>query len=185
MQNKIWLGESIHSGDREFKVPDYYPLKAAGWRVDDEGNRYIRVKGVRWFTNINHGLRHQPLSLMSMADNKMYSKHKEVKDHDYLKYVNYDALDVPYTDSIPADYDGVMGVPITFLDKYNPDQYEILNLGIGTFMAGHPLGKPFVDLYKQQGGTGHISSEMFGLALIDTNGRAKVPYGRVLIRKRR
>lgn len=129
--NALWLGESIHSGDREFKVPDTYPLKAAGWRVDEDGNKFIRVKGVRWFTNINHGRRHQPLSLMTMEDNIKFSKHKEVRGHQYAHYDNYDAIEVPYTDAIPSDYDGVMGVPITFLDKYNPDQFEIVSFRKG------------------------------------------------------
>ncbi|OIM23891.1 adenine-specific methyltransferase EcoRI family protein [Oenococcus oeni] len=124
--NEIWLGESIHSGDREFKVPDTYPLDATGTRVDDKGNRFIRVKGVRWFTNINHGRRHQPLALMTMADNIKFSKHKEVQGHEYSRYDNYDAIEIPYTDAIPSDFNGIMGVPITFLDKYNPDQFEIL-----------------------------------------------------------
>ena len=125
-ENKMWMGESIHSGDREFRVPQSYPLLAAGSRVDDKGNKYIRVKGVRWFTNIEHGRRHQPLSLMTMADNLKFSRHKEVRETGYIRYANYDAIEVPYTDAIPSDYDGEMGVPITFLDKYNPDQFEII-----------------------------------------------------------
>jgi len=140
--NRMWLGESIHSGDREFGVPKEYPLNAAGCRVDEKGNHFIRVKGVRWFTNLEHGRRHQPLILMSMADNKKYSRHKEVKDVGYRKYDNYDAIEVPFTDTIPSDYDGVMGVPISFLDKYCPEQFEILgneeDLGI-------PKGRGYVD----------------------------------------
>jgi len=127
-ENKVWLGESIHSGDREFGVPDYYPLNAASSRIDGKGNKYIRVKGVRWFTNIEHGRRHQPLPLMTIADNIKFSKHKEVKGKEYQKYDNYDAIEVPYTDAIPSDYDGVMGVPISFLDKYCPEQFEILGM---------------------------------------------------------
>jgi len=124
--DKLWLGQSIHSGDREFRVPDSYPLESAGWRIDEVGNRFIRVKGVRWFTNLDHGRRHQPLPLMGEADNIKFSKHKQVKDVGYQKYDNYDAIEVPFTDAIPSDYDGVMGVPISFLDKYDPDQFEIL-----------------------------------------------------------
>ena len=124
--NKMWLGESIHSGDREFGVPKEYPLNAAGWRIDEEGNHYIRVKGVRWFTNLEHGRRHQPLQLMTMADNIKFSRHKDLRGKEYLKYDNYDAIEVPFTDAIPSDYDGVMGVPISFLDKYCPEQFEIL-----------------------------------------------------------
>ena len=124
--NRIWLGESIHSGDREFGVPKEYPLNAAGWRVDSKGNHYIRVKGVRWFTNLEHGRRHRPLQLMTEARNIKYSRHKEVKGIGYRKYDNYDAIEVPFTDAIPSDHDGVMGVPISFLDKYCPEQFEIL-----------------------------------------------------------
>lgn len=131
-ENKIWLGASIHSGDREFRVPENYPLQAAGFRVDENGNKYIRVKGVRWYTNIEHGRRHQPLSLMTMEDNITFSRHKEIKGVGYKKYDEYDAIEVPFTDAIPSDYDGIMGVPISFLDKYNPEQFEILD-GIGRY----------------------------------------------------
>ena len=126
--NKMWLGESIHSGDREFGVPKEYPLNAAGWRIDENGNHYIRVKGVRWFTNLEHGRRHQPLQLMTMADNIKFSRHKELRGKEYQKYDNYDAIEVPFTDAIPSDYHGVMGVPISFLDKYCPEQFEIKGL---------------------------------------------------------
>lgn len=128
--NKIWLGQSIHSGDREFQVPDSYPLEAAGWRVDEHGNKFIRVKGVRWFTNIEHGRRHQQLPLMTQAENIKFSKHDEVKDIGYKKYDDFDALNIPFTDAIPSDYAEIMGVPISFLDKYSPEQFEIVgNLG--------------------------------------------------------
>jgi hypothetical protein len=127
--NIMWLGQSIHSGDREFRVPESYPLEAAGWRIDEDGNRYIRVKGVRWFTNIDHDRRHEPLSLMTMERNIKHSKHQAIKDAGrYLEYDNYDAIDVSFTDAIPSDYDGMMGVPISFLDRYNPDQFEILGV---------------------------------------------------------
>ena len=130
MQNKVWLGASIHSGDREFGVPKEYPLEAAGWRVDENGNHFIRVKGVRWFTNLEHGRRHQPMLLMTMRENIKFSKHKEVRGVGYPKYVNYDAIDVPFSDAIPADYDGAMGVPISFMDKYCPEQFEILGISL-------------------------------------------------------
>lgn len=127
--NQLWLGQSIHSGDREFQVPDSYPLESTGWRIDDDGNRFIRVKGVRWFTNIDHGRRHQPLPLMTMEHNLRFSKHKEIKGQkEYAKYDNYDAIEVPFTNAIPSDYEGVMGVPISFLDKYSPEQFEILGM---------------------------------------------------------
>ena len=118
-ENKIWLGESIHSGDRKFGVPDYYPLDAAGCGVDENGYRFIRVKGVRWFTNIptKTSKRHEELTL-----------YKAYTPKEYPKYDNYDAIEVGKVVEIPMDYDGVMGVPITFLDKYNPNQFEILGI---------------------------------------------------------
>lgn len=127
--DKLWMGVTIHSGDREFRVPEHYPLNAAGWRVDENGVKYIRVKGVRWWTNLDHGRRHQELPLMTMSENLKFSKHKEIKGKAaYEHYDNYDAIEVPFTDAIPSDYDGAMGVPITFLDKYNPAQFEILGI---------------------------------------------------------
>lgn len=136
--NRIWMGESIHSGDREFGVPDHYPLEAAGFRVDAEGRKYIRVKGVRWFTNLDHGGRHTPLQLMTMSDNIKFSRHKELKGREYREYDNYNAIDVPFTDAIPVDYVGAMGVPISFLDKYCPEQFEILNCNDYRKTAGVP-----------------------------------------------
>ncbi|HAD81761.1 MAG: DNA methyltransferase [Candidatus Edwardsbacteria bacterium RIFOXYD12_FULL_50_11] len=129
-ENKMWLGPSISSGDREFQVPDSYPITAAGWRVNDEGKIFLRIKGVRWFTNLDHGRRHQPLKPMSMKDNLRFNKKLKGKEF-YDRYDNYDAIEVPFTDAIPSDYKGVMGVPISFLDKYNPDQFEIVGLTSG------------------------------------------------------
>jgi hypothetical protein len=125
--NKMWLGPSISSGDREFRVPNDYPIEAAGWRIDENGAIYLRIKGVRWFTNIDHGRRHQPLQLMSMADNLRFNKKLKGKEK-YDCYDNYDAIEVPFTDAIPGDYEGVMGVPISFLDKYSPEQFDILGI---------------------------------------------------------
>jgi hypothetical protein len=115
--NKMWLGASIHSGDREFRVPDNYPLNAAGCRVDSDGNKYIRVKGVRWFTNLDYEERHEDLVL-----------YKKYNPEEYPKYDNYDAINVNKTAEIPADYNDVIGVPITFIDKYNEEQFEILGI---------------------------------------------------------
>ena len=130
--NRIWLGYSIHSGDRKFNVPDDYPLTAATCGIDPDGRKYIRVKGVRWFTNIDHGGRHESLGLDTMAHNLKYNKSLRKKlEQDYgqllyPRYDNYDAIEVPLTECIPSDYDGEMGVPITFLDKYNPEQFKII-----------------------------------------------------------
>lgn len=130
-ENKMWPGPTISSGDREFRVPDNYPLQAAGWRVDEDGNKYISVKGVRWFTNIDHGRRHEPLPLMTMEDNKKFNKKVQKNENSYKTYDNYDAIEVPFTKAIPSDYSGVMGVPISFLDKYNPEQFEIIKFRHG------------------------------------------------------
>lgn len=122
------MGCTIHSGDREFGVPDEYPLEAAGFRIDEKGKKYIRVKGVRWYTNIDHGRRHNPLSLMSMVDNIKYSKHKEIQGKKYQHYDNFDAIEIPFSDAIPCDYEKMMGVPITFFDKYCPEQFDIVGI---------------------------------------------------------
>ena len=128
-ENQIWYGCSISSGDREFGVPEEYPLEAAGWRIDEKGNKYIRVKGVRWFTNLDHGRRHLPLPLMTKADNIKFSRHTDLREkHAYEQYDNYNAIEVPYTEAIPVDHNGVMGVPISFLDKYCPEQFELMGI---------------------------------------------------------
>lgn len=130
-QNKMWFGPSIQSGDREFRVPNDYPLEAAGYREDDKGNKYIRVKGVRWFTNMDHGTRHVELPLTQ--------KYTPAK---YPKYDDYEAINISKTKDIPCDYTGVMGVPITFLDKYNPAQFDII--GIDRYVDDNPkYGKRF------------------------------------------
>ena len=115
LNNKLWLGASIHSGDREFRVPDNYPLEASGYRIDKDGVKYIRVKGVRWYSNIDYEARYEDIKLY-----KFYNK------EEYPNYDNYRAIEVSKTAEIPCDYFGVMGVPITFLDKYNPKQFEII-----------------------------------------------------------
>lgn len=123
-QNKLWLGPSIKSGDREFRVPNTYPLQAAGFRVDDDGRKFIRVKGVRWFTNLDHQKRHERLTMYAQYDPEKYPT-----------YVNYDAIEVSRVANIPYDYDGPMGVPITFLDKHNPEQFEII--GASRWLGRH------------------------------------------------
>lgn len=118
--NQLWWGPSISSGDREFQVPDDYPLKAAGCRVDAEGRRFIRVKGVRWYTNLPTPKRSEHLIL-----------YKTYNPDVYPKYDNYDGINVDKTTEIPCDWDGYMGVPITFLDKYCPDQFDIIKFRKG------------------------------------------------------
>lgn len=132
-ENKLWYGPSITSGDRKFYVPDDYPLYAAGCGIDESGRKYIRVKGVRWFTNLDHKKRHERLILW-----------KQYNPEEYLKYDNYDAIEVSKTQYIPVDYDGVMGVPITFLDKYCPEQFDILGFW-NTGNAGIAIGAEYCE----------------------------------------
>lgn len=151
--SKLWLGPSIHSGDREFGVPDDYPLKAAGCRMDDKGNKFIRVKGVRWFTNLDYKERHEDLIL-----------YKKYTPEEYPKYDYYDAINVNKVADIPYDYDGIIGVPITFLDKYNPEQFEIID-GIGRYSM---LTGP--------------TKETRGKYLTKINGKPK--YARIIIKRK-
>jgi hypothetical protein len=130
MNNKMWTGsrfnKRLNGKNMTFLVPDNYNLSGTEVEVSGDGKKMISVAGTGWFTNLDHGIRHQFIPLMSMADNIKFSKHKEVKGKNYQKYDNYDAIEIPFTDAIPSDYDGVMGVPISFLPKYNPNQFIIL-----------------------------------------------------------
>lgn len=164
--NKIWVGATNFNTGMYFTVTEGFTYSPTYKFAREQGGRAVnRVPGVCWYTNLDHGRRHQPLALMTEADNIKFSRHKQVKGVGYLKYDNYDAIEVPFTDAIPSDYDGVMGVPISFLDKYNPDQFEIVGLAAGNIrgLAGIPTktGKdgPYID------------------------GRLK--YGRVMVRHRR
>jgi hypothetical protein len=123
-ENKIWLGNGFHAGNAYFSTPF---AKDYGEGVYYPETGLVKFRNVCWFTNIDHGRRHQPLKLQTMADNFKFSKHKEIQGKkSYDKYDNYDAIEIPFTDAIPSDYKSVMGVPISFLDKYNPEQFEIL-----------------------------------------------------------
>lgn len=161
--NKVWYGESIRSGDRKFHVPDSYPLNAAGCGVDESGRRFIRVKGVRWLTNVNTNRRYEPISLT-----------RSYTADEYPRYENYDAIDVGRTLNIPADYDGIMGVPITFLDKYSPDQFEIIMLANGNARS-NVASKTLAEVgYRPH------SEDKGGVGII--NGRRV--YARILIRRK-
>ncbi len=126
-KNKIWVGNGMGRWISGFIVPKSYDLYGTEARIDEDGNRIVATNNCLWLTNLDHGRRHQPLGLMTMAENLKFSKHKEIRGKKkYNKYDNYKAIEVPFTNAIPSDYKGVMGVPITFLDKYNPDQFELL-----------------------------------------------------------
>ena len=175
-ENKVWYGASIHSGDRKFNVPDNYPLEAAGCGIDKDGKRFIRVKGVRWFTNLDYPARHENLILWM-----------NYLPEEYPMYDNIDAINVDKTERIPMDYDGIMGVPITFLDKYNPDQFEILGCTANpesNSVEKRPRSEKALLLIKQGrlkgakcvGGNSNI--------IIDADDYVHVLYHRLLIRKK-
>ena len=161
--NDIWLGPSIKSGDREFGVPDHYPLDAATCRKDERGRKFIRVKGVRWFTNLDFRQRYEDLIL--------YKKYSD----EYLSFDNYDAINVDKTTDIPMDYDGVMGVPISFLDKYNPRQFEIL----GITDRKSPLQ---IKEYTKEDSPSYSNWNRRGVVKI--NNTLKPTYARILIKKK-
>ncbi len=123
MGNKIWIDNPFVRGAGYFTSPLELNTNLSYFNSHDYREGFIRVPGVRWFTNIELGRRHTPLTLMSSADNKKFSKHKQIKGIGYLHYDNYDAIDVPFSDSIPSDFKGIMGVPISFLDKHCTEQF--------------------------------------------------------------
>lgn len=130
-ENKIWTGcrfnERVNGKIMTFMVPDNYPMTGTELYVDEEGKKFISVAGTGWYTNLEHGRRHRPIQLMTMADNLKFSKHKEIIENGYKEFDNYDAINIPFTDAIPADYDDAMAVPISFMKYYCPEQFEILN----------------------------------------------------------
>ena len=124
-ENKIWIDNPFVRGAGYFTSPMELDTSLSYFNSHDYREGFILVPGVRWFTNIELGRRHQPLQLMSMADNLKFSK-KLKGQTEYQHYDNYDAIEVPFTELIPSDYSGAMGVPISFMDKYCPEQFEIL-----------------------------------------------------------
>lgn len=126
--NQMWLGNGFAGGNAYFMVPEGTAREYATGVYDAERGM-VHFRNCAWFTNMEHGKRHRPLELMSLQDNLKFSRHKDIKGSTgYRKYDNYDAIEVPYTDAIPSDYPGVMGVPISFLDKYCPEQFEIMGM---------------------------------------------------------
>lgn len=183
-EGKLWLGASIHSGDREFRIPDHYEVRSKSLRVDEEGNRYIRVVGIRWFTNLEYDSRHEDLVL-----------YKHYSPEEYPKFDNYDAIEVSKTTDIPCDYTGIMGVPITFLDKYNPEQFEIIGFSdadspLRTKTYGEYIG------YNQNGERTGRTGSTFGCCPVlvkddhkgiyyEHNGiRVQTTYHRIFIRRK-
>lgn len=171
--NRLWFGASIHSGDRAFYVPDDYPLNASGCGVDENGRKFIRVKGVRWYTNLDIKQRHEEMIFV-----KRYSAEA------YPKYDNYDAIEVGKTSDIPCDYAGIMGVPITFMDKYCPEQFDIIGRRGDLEWAESecafytPPSEEMQRKYKAMNKTWRVQNTY----LLDDNGVPQITYGRIFIR---
>lgn len=195
--NRLWMGVTCNSEDMVFEVPEGASVnpkdKEKAAKMGYIGN-YTRQGNACWYTNLDHGRRHAPLQLMTMEDNLKYSRHKDLKEKGYQKYYNYDGIDVPYIDAIPSDYFGIMGVPTSFLDKYNPEQFEIVDNGAYapktlTHVAYKNKG---IICYERDGEvvwtTEYTVSERKagnGLRINDNGVPGNLPYGRILIRRRR
>ena len=186
-ENRVWLGKGFPRNMAHFDTP----YTAHSQWIEQEGEGVVRVAGVQWFTNIDHGRRHEPLQLMTMADNIKFSKHKEVRGVAYPPYDNFDAIEVPFTDAIPSDYDGLMGVPITYLTKHNPDQFEIIGSSEGDYTPTKTYGpkERVVDGVRMKSNTGtlacYIRAESFGPgAYFDVGYPVKRIYKRLFIRRK-
>ena len=199
MNNEIWLGATGFSSDMVFGVPEGTVVKEAdkkkAERLGYVGN-CTRLGNSCWFTNIEHGRRHQPLRLMTKAENIRFSKHKEIKGRGYTKYDNYDAIEVNYYDAIPSDYDGIMGVSVTYLDKYCPEQFEIVGISKTWYGMANKIYPKQMQVDKK-GKTSEVTKLNDG-AVIEIGGPLeddtyyivdekyyKQMYARVLIRKRK
>lgn len=152
--NVVWLG--YHSGDMAFRVPEYYEPRATRYWVDEKGNKWRSMGNITWYTNLDIQKRHEDLLL-----------YETYNPEEYPKYDNYDAINVNKVSKIPVDYYGVMGVPITFLNKYNPDQFEIVGRADAN-IAGEE-NKYYISGLKDKGGAPLVNG--------------KFVYKRILIRR--
>lgn len=200
--DRLWKGATANSSDMVFAVPKGTQLKEAdaqkaerlGYPPNDDYD-FTRLGNACWFTNIDHGRRHEPLQLMTMADNLKFSRHKDLLESGYQQYDNYDAIDVGYVDAIPSDYDGMMGVPITFLDHHNPDQFDVLSL-TQTWSDLATKKYPSQVLHNPDGSKKNVSAlnsstaikidgPLPGKSYFEVNGDYYVQtYKRILIRKK-
>ena len=190
-ENKMWLGVKSTSKSMFFKTSNKeYASRVSSekpegswWRKID-GEVCIGINNSCWFTNLDHGRRHQQLPLMPMEDNKKFNIQIQKKENSYQKYDNYNGIEVPLTNAIPSDFDGVMGVPISFLDKYNPDQFEIIGLGIANLglEAGVKPYKPKHRKYRKEvQKRGVVDGDLYMMI----NNIVTVPYARILIRHKK
>lgn len=177
--NKVWAGFSFNK-TMEFVMPDDYVLKGKAF-VDSNGKKHGFVPAIAWFTNIDIKKRHEDLQLF-----RRYYDDPSL----YPKYDNYDAIDVSKVTDIPVDYMGIMGVPVTFLDKYNPEQFEIIGCADYTGKYGSDelgvtrIGEDWMKKYRKQGGKGHYTANMTSLVYYDKCGNACNTFKRMLIKRK-
>jgi len=182
----IWLGNGFQGGNAYFFTPDTSNYTEGVYNPE---TGLVKFRNVCWMTNIDHGRRHQPLPLMTMADNLKYSKHKQIRGKEtYDRYENYDAIEVPFTDAIPSDYDAMMGVPVSFLQKYNPDQFHIMgmcenedlyNLKTKVYTTAQ-CKQAYLAKFGRNG-----TYDLNASGVIKVNGLLEKVYQRILIRHRR
>lgn len=180
--NKMWLGNGFTGGNAYFST---VANREYATGVYDESTGLVKFRNVIWMTNIDHGRRHQPLPLMTMEDNIKFSRRKQVQGKEYQRYDNYDAIEVPFTDAIPSDYPGVMGVPISFLDKYCPEQFEILGMcenedlyGLKTkIYTTNECKQAYLDKFKKKG-----TYDLNASGVVFRNGLLEKVYQRILIK---
>ena len=141
---KMWIGRGFANGDAYFRVPES-AKNAYADGVYDPQTQLVHFRNVTWFTNIDHGRRHEPLQLMTEADNVKFSRHKQVRGLGYATYDNFSAIEVPFVDAIPSDFSGLMGVPITFLELHNPEQFEIVG-SYNNGIHGEELGARKIEI---------------------------------------
>ena len=180
--NKLWSGRTEWSGGMWFETKNNEDVD----KVID-GMNMKNVPSI-WITDIDHGRRHQPIPLMSMADNLKFSKHKDIRGQEaYIHYENYDAIEVPFTDSIPSDYDGIMGVPVSFLDKYCPEQFEIVGMCENEDLyklktkiySSEECKQAYIEKFGKKG-----TYDLNASGVIIRNGLREKVYQRILIRKK-
>lgn len=166
INNELWFGKSITKGDREFSVPRDFQIDGKMGRQDTLGNKFIRVRNVRWFTNINYTGRFDKFIILS----------KSYNEKDYPKYDNYNAINVDRTKNIPKDYTGLIGVPTSFFDNYNPEQFQILGITCRGLSPQYQSKIYTQDEYEN-------FNDLNGCACLLVNGKPKCLFARLLIKK--
>ena len=180
LDNKVWLGATLNSGGASFVVPKF--IIDAGYKNSsyDEKTRLVKFGNCCWFTTLEHGRHHQFLKLKTMTENLRDNPRLKEK-YAYLTYENYDAIEVPFTNAIPSDYNGIIGVPISFLTKYNPEQFEII--GIGGATLGLEIGiKPYKPEHRKYRKEVQKCATVDGDLYMVIDGKVRLSYQRILIK---